>query len=305
MEIKVINVETNKGERLDYFVALKCDDLSRSYVQKLIKDELILVNGKPAKSSYKVQDGDSIQVSIPEPKKIEARAEDIPIDIIYEDDDIAIVNKPQDMVVHPAYGNLKGTLVNSLLFNISNLSSINGLIRPGIVHRLDKDTSGLLVVAKNDISHRSLSASFKNRDIKRVYRALVHGRVKFDSGTIDAPIGRHPVHRKKMAVTERNSKAAVTHYTVINRYKDFTLLELSLESGRTHQIRVHMSYIHNPVVGDPVYSSNKNKFGLEKQMLHAYKIGFNHPKTGEYLEFVQDVPEYFKEILNRLENERK
>lgn len=305
MEIKVINVETNKGERLDYFVALKCDDLSRSYVQKLIKDELILVNGKPAKSSYKVQDGDSIQVSIPEPKKIEARAEDIPIDIIYEDDDIAIVNKPQDMVVHPAYGNLKGTLVNSLLFNISNLSSINGLIRPGIVHRLDKDTSGLLVVAKNDISHRSLSASFKNRDIKRVYRALVHGRVKLDSGTIDAPIGRHPVHRKKMAVTERNSKAAVTHYTVINRYKDFTLLELSLESGRTHQIRVHMSYIHNPVVGDPVYSSNKNKFGLEKQMLHAYKIGFNHPKTGEYLEFVQDVPEYFKEILNRLENERK
>ncbi len=305
MEKKIIRVESEKAERLDYFVALSCKDLSRSYVKKLIQDGLILVNGKKLKSSYKVQNGDMIEVQIPEPKKIEAVAEDIAIDIVYEDDDLVIVNKPQDMVVHPAFGNLSGTLVNSLLFNISNLSSINGFIRPGIVHRLDKDTSGLIMVAKNNVSHRNLSDSLKKRDVKRVYRALVHGRVKSDIGTIDAPIGRHPVNRKKMAVTDRNSKAARTHYTVIDRYEDYTLLELELESGRTHQIRVHMSYIHHPVVGDPVYSNSKNKFGLDKQMLHAYKIGFDHPKTGEYLEFIQEVPEYFKGILSKLDKQSK
>lgn len=305
MDIKTIKVEGDKGERLDYFVAFKCEDLSRSYAQKLIKDELILVNGKKAKSSYKVENGDIIEVQIPEPKMIEAVPEDIDIDIVYEDDDLLVVNKTQDMVVHPAYGNLSGTLVNSLLFNVSNLSSINGLIRPGIVHRLDKDTSGLLVVAKNDKSHRALSESLKNRQVKRVYRALVHGIVKANSGTINAPIGRHPVNRKKMTVTDKNSKEAITHYTVVDRYKDFTLVELSLESGRTHQIRVHMSYIHHPVVGDPVYSNGKNKFGLDKQMLHAYKIGFNHPKTGDYFELEQEVPKYFKDILIKLENQRK
>lgn len=300
-----IKVETTEGYRLDYFVALNLDELSRSYVKKLIKEGLVLVNDEKSKSSYNVQNGDNIQVSIPKPKKIEAMPEDIPIDIVYEDHDLVIVNKPQDMVVHPAAGNMDGTLVNSLLFNVSNLSSINGCIRPGIVHRLDKDTSGLIIVAKNDISHRKLSDSLKNRDVKRVYKALVHGRVKTDSGTIDAPIGRHPVHRKRMAVTQKNSKTAITHYTVLDKYKDFTLIELSLESGRTHQIRVHMSYINHPVVGDPVYSRGKNKFGLEKQMLHAYKVGFNHPVTGEYIEFIQDVPKYFKEILAKLENERK
>ncbi len=305
MDIIKIKVEEDKNDRLDYFVALNIDELSRSYVKKLINDELVLVNGKKTKSSYIVKNGDSIEVNIPKPKKIEAEPEDIPIDIIYEDDDLLVVNKPQDMVVHPAAGNINGTLVNSLLFNVSNLSSINGCIRPGIVHRLDKDTSGLLVVAKNDISHRKLSDSLKNRDIKRVYRALVHGRVKVDSGTIDAPIGRHPVHRKRMAVTKKNSKTAVTHYTVIDRYDDFTLLELRLESGRTHQIRVHLSYINHPVVGDPVYSSRKNKFALEKQMLHAYNIGLNHPTSNEYIEFTQDLPEYFKEILMKLESERK
>lgn len=302
---KTIEVKSEKAERLDYFVALNCKELSRSYAKKLIKDGFVLVNGKIVKSSYKVQKGDSIKLEIPEPKKIEAVAEDLPIDIVYEDDDLVIVNKPQDMVVHPAFGNLSGTLVNSLLFNISNLSSINGVVRPGIVHRLDKDTSGLIMVAKNDISHRKLSDSLKNREVKRVYRALVHGIVKSDTGTIDAPIGRHPVNRKKMAVTDKNSKAARTHYTVIARYKDYTLLELRLESGRTHQIRVHMSYIHHPVVGDPVYSKFKNKFGLDRQMLHAYKIGLNHPKSEEYLEFVEEVPEYFKEVLIKLENQCK
>lgn len=301
MEIININVEELESQRLDYYIALKIDKLSRSYVKKIIDDGLVLVNGNKSKSSYTVKKGDSIEVQIPEPKKIEAIAEDLPIDIIYEDDDLVVVNKPQDMVVHPAYGNTTGTLVNSLLYNVSNLSSINGLIRPGIVHRLDKDTSGLLIVAKNDISHRILSQSLKDRNVKRRYKALVHGVIKDDIGTIDAPIGRHPVHRKKMAVTKRNSKIAITHYKVIQRFNDYTLLELSLESGRTHQIRVHMNYINHPVVGDPVYSRGNNKFGLKKQMLHSYKIGFTHPTRDEYMEFTKDVPEYFKDILTKLQ----
>ncbi len=301
MEIINIKVEELENERLDHYVALKIDKLSRSYVKKLIDEGLVLVNEATSKSSYLVKQGDNIQINIPEPKKIEAIAEDLPIDIIYEDDDLVVVNKPQDMVVHPAYGNTSGTLVNGLLYNISNLSTINGLIRPGIVHRLDKDTSGLLIVAKNDISHRILSQSLKDRNVKRSYKALVHGVIKDDSGTIDAPIGRHPVHRKKMAVTKRNSKTAITHYKVIKRFNDYTLLELSLESGRTHQIRVHMSYINHPVVGDPVYSRGNNKFGLKKQMLHSYKVGFIHPTKGEYMEFTKDVPQYFKDILTKLQ----
>lgn len=297
-------VKSEKGDRLDYFIALNRADLSRSFVKKLIIDGLVLVNGKKTKSSYNVENGDIIEVNLPESKNVEPTPEDIPLNIIYEDEDIVIVNKPQDMVVHPAKGNMNGTLVNSLLYNISNLSSIDE-IRPGIVHRLDKDTSGLLIVAKNNISHKKLVNSLKNRDIKRVYRALVYDVVKTDEGIIDQPIGRNPVNRKKMGVTKKNSKSAVTHYKVLQRYEDFTLLELSLESGRMHQIRVHMSYINHPVVGDPIYSKRKTKFGLDKQMLHAYKIGFNHPSTGKYLEFTQDVPIYFKEILNKLENERK
>lgn len=305
MDIIKIEVENDEEDRLDHYIAMKLDKLSRSYVKKLIKDELVLVNNKKSKSSYNVQKGDNIEIHIPKPKKIEAIAEDIPIDIIYEDDDLVVVNKPQDMVVHPAQGNHTGTLVNSLLFNIDNLSSINGCIRPGIIHRLDKDTSGLLVVAKNDVAHRKLSQSLKDRNVKRVYKALVHGVIKTDDGTVDAPIGRHPVHRKKMAVTHKNSKEAITHYNVIERFQDYTFLELSLESGRTHQIRVHMAHINHPVVGDPVYSRGKNKFSLKKQMLHAYKVGFTHPSTGRYMEFTKDVPEYFKNILIKLENHRK
>lgn len=305
MDIIKIEVENGEEDRLDHYIAMRLDKLSRSYVKKLIKDELVLVNKKKSKSSYNVQKGDNIEIHIPKPKKIEAVAEDIPIDIIYEDDDLVVVNKPQDMVVHPAQGNHTGTLVNSLLFNIDNLSSINGCIRPGIIHRLDKDTSGLLVVAKNDVAHRKLSQSLKDRNVKRVYKALVHGVIKTDDGTVDAPIGRHPVHRKKMAVTHKNSKEAITHYNVIERFQDYTFLELSLESGRTHQIRVHMAHINHPVVGDPVYSRGKNKFSLKKQMLHAYKVGFTHPSTGRYMEFTKDVPEYFKNILIKLENHRK
>lgn len=300
METIDIKVEELEGERLDYYIALNIDKLSRSYVKKLIDDGLVLVNKEKSKSSYILKQGDNIQIHIPEPKKLEAIAEDLPIDIIYEDNDLLIVNKPQDMVVHPAYGNSTGTLVNSLLYNVSNLSSINGLIRPGIIHRLDKDTSGLLIVAKNDVSHRILSKQLRDRNVKRNYKALVHGVIKDDNGTIDAPIGRHPIYRKKMAVTTRNSKTAITHYNVIERFNDYTLLELSLESGRTHQIRVHMNYINHPVVGDPIYSRVNNKFGLKKQMLHSHKVGFIHPSTNEYMEFTKDVPEYFKDILTKL-----
>ena len=304
MDTIKIQVDSDKSYRLDSFIALNVSDLSRSHVKKLIDKGLVVVNGGKTKSSYNVNRGDMIEINIPQEKKIEILPEDIPLDIVYEDDDLAVVNKPQDMVVHPATGNTKGTLVNSLLFNMPHLSSVNK-IRPGIVHRLDKDTSGLLIIAKNNISHRKLTNSLKNREVKRIYRALVHGIVKTDNGTIDEPIGRHPINRTRMSVTDRNNRKAVTHYKVIDRYEDFTLLELSLETGRTHQIRVHMSYVNHPVVGDPVYSTRKNRFGIQKQMLHAYKIGFNHPRTGEYLEFTQNVPGHFEDILIKLENERK
>ncbi|WP_353096744.1 RluA family pseudouridine synthase [Tissierella praeacuta] len=297
--------EDDSEERLDAYLARELNEISRSYVQKLIKEKLIYVNDKNVKSSYLVKEGDFIKVNMPEPKKLEIIPEDIPIDIVYEDEDIAIINKSQDMVVHPAPGNYSGTLVNALLFHIDNLSSINGIIRPGIVHRLDKDTSGLLIVAKNDKVHRILSENLKERNIKRVYMALVHGILSNDEGTINAPIGRHGTDRKKMTVTSKNSKEAITHYKVLERYNNYTLIEVKLETGRTHQIRVHMSYINHPVVGDPVYSRVKNEFNLNKQMLHAYKLGFYHPSTGDYMEFRTDLPEYFKNILNILENKRK
>lgn len=305
MDTIKIKVKSDKNDRLDHFIALNIDKLSRSHAKRLIKDGLIQVNNKKTKSSYNVQNGDNIEVNIPRTEKIEIIPEDIAIDIIYEDDDIAIVNKPQDMVVYPATGNNKGTLANSLLFNFSSLSTISGDIRPGIVHRLDKDTSGLIIIAKNDKSHIKLSRDLKNKDIKRIYRALVHGNMESDNGTINAPIGRNPLNRTKMSVTKKNNRNAITNYSVIDRYEGFTLVELTLETGRTHQIRVHMSHINHPVVGDLVYARRKNRFGIEKQMLHAYKIGLNHPTSGEYIEFIEDVPVYFKEILIKLENERK
>lgn len=300
-----IYVNEDDDERLDAYLAEELDEVSRSYIQKLIKEKLVSVNEKYMKPSYLVKEGDLIKVNLPQPKKLEIIPEDIPIDIVYEDEDIVIVNKPQDMVVHPAPGNYMGTLVNALLYHIDNLSSINGIIRPGIVHRLDKDTSGILIVAKNDIAHRVLSEELKKRNIKRTYITLVHGIWSHDEGTINAPIGRHTNDRKKMTVTQKNSKEAITHYRVLDRYDNYTLLEVNLETGRTHQIRVHMAYINHPVVGDPVYSKGKNEFGLQKQMLHAYKLGFTHPTTKKYMEFQTDLPQYFKEIINSLDNKRK
>lgn len=305
MDIVEIYVDEDDNERLDAYLANELDEISRSYVQKLIKEKLVFVNDKHVKSSYLVKEGDFIKVNLPKPKELEIIPEDIPIDIIYEDEDIAIINKQQDMVVHPAPGNYNGTLVNALLFHIDNLSSINGIIRPGIVHRLDKDTSGLLIIAKNDKAHKTLSANLKDRNIKRTYISLVHGILSNEEGTINAPIGRHGTDRKKMTVTQKNSKEAITHYKVLERYNNYSLVEVNLETGRTHQIRVHMAYINHPVVGDPIYSKGKNEFGLDKQMLHAYKLGFLHPTRGEYMEFKVDLPGYFKDILNILENKRK
>lgn len=305
MNIIEIYVDEVDGERLDSYLAKELNEVSRTFVQKLIKEGLVQVNEKAVKPSYIVETGDYIRVEFPKPKELEIMPEDIPLDIVFQDEDIVIINKPQDMVVHPAPGNYSGTLVNGLLFHIDTLSSINGIIRPGIVHRLDKDTSGLLVVAKNDFAHRFLSEELKQRRMKRNYIALVHGVLKKDEGTIDAPIGRHPKDRKKMAVTNKNSKEAITHYKVLDRYDNYSLLELSLETGRTHQIRVHMAYINCPILGDPVYSRGKNEFGLDKQMLHAYRLGFIHPSTKEYVEFKSDLPPYFKKLIDVLENRRK
>ena len=303
MKVIKIKVENDKENRLDSFIALEEKDLSRSQVKKLIEDEAILVNGEKSKSSYKVQSGDLVEIRIAQPKKMEIKAENIRLDIVYEDKDIAVINKAQGMVVYPAVDHSSGTLVNALLYHFSELSAIGGDMRPGIVHRLDKDTSGLMLIAKNDKAHMRLSQDLKNRDVKRVYRALVHGTVKSEEGTVKAAIGRNPSNRVKMAVTEKNNREAQTHYRVIESYEDFTLLELELETGRKHQIRVHMSYINHPVVGDPVYSSQKNKFGIKKQLLHAYQLAFKHPISREYMEFTKDLPDYFKELLMGLKKE--
>lgn len=304
MDIVQIYVDEEESERLDAYIAKELDEVSRSYVQKLIKEGLVSVNQLNMKASYLVKEGDFITVELPKPKKLDIIPEDLPLDIVFEDKDIVIINKSQNMVVHPAPGNYSGTLVNGLLFHINSLSTINGIIRPGIVHRLDKDTSGLLIVAKNDKSHRILSEELKSRNIKRIYMCLVHGVLSSDSGTIDAPIGRHEVDRKRMTVTKKNGKEAITNYKVLERFSNYTLVEASLETGRTHQIRVHMSYINHPVVGDPIYSRGKNEFTLDKQMLHAYKLGFIHPSSGEYIEFKVEPPEYFRNILEVLEKRR-
>lgn len=300
-----IYVDEDDLERLDTYIAKELEGISRSYIQNLIKKGLVLVNNKTEKSSYLVKNEDHIEVELPEFKEPEILPEDIEIEIVYEDKDLCIINKPQDMVVHPAVGNYSGTLVNALLFHMESLSNINGDIRPGIVHRLDKDTSGLLIVAKNNKTHEILSEKLKERSVKRIYMALVHGVLKDDLGTIDAPIGRHPNDRKKMTVIEKNSKDAKTYYKVLERFNDYTLIEAQLETGRTHQIRVHMAHINHPIVGDPVYSRRKNEFGLDKQMLHAKRLGLSHPITEDYIEFENDLPEYFKRIIKILENKRK
>ena len=269
-------------------------DLTRAKVQSLIKTGNILVNGKEVKNSYKVSNGDEIEINYIE-EDLDVKGEDIPLNIVYEDDDILVINKESGMVVHPSLGNTSGTLVNALI-NYSKLSTVNGEFRPGIVHRIDKDTSGLLVVAKNDKAHLFLSEELKEHKIKRKYIALVHGVIKFDKGTVDAPIGRDKNDRKKMAVTADNSKEAITHFKVLDRYKNTTLIECELETGRTHQIRVHMKYIEHPIVNDPVYSRDKNIDGFG-QMLHAKEISFIHPKTKKEMTFTCDVPEEFNKIL--------
>lgn len=299
-ELFIVN-EGENGLRLDKAVSVLCNDLSRSAAQSLIDDGCVLVNGKQSNKKAIVKTGDEISVELPEPKALNIEAEDIPLDIVYEDEHLLVVNKPKGMVVHPAAGNYSGTLVNALLKHCGDsLSGINGVIRPGIVHRIDKDTSGLLIVAKNDVAHRCLAEQIKEHSFTRVYNTVVVGNIKDDSGTIDAPIGRHPKDRKKQAVTDKNSKNAVTHFEVIKRFNGFTLLRVKLETGRTHQIRVHMSYRGNPVAGDVVYGNPKKTYGLEGQCLHAAVIGFVHPVSGEYLEFESELPDYFKEFLRRI-----
>ena len=289
------------GSRLDKAVTLLCSDLSRNSAQQLIESGNILVNGVVSNKKYSVSDGDIITINMPEPESLSVEPENIPLDIVYEDEHLLVVNKPKGMVVHPAAGNYNGTLVNALLYHCGDsLSGINGVIRPGIVHRIDKDTSGLLVVAKSDIAHKGLAEQIKEHSFTRVYNTVVVGNIKDNFGTIDAPIGRHPKDRKKQAVTDRNSKNAVTHFEVLERFNGFTFLKVKLETGRTHQIRVHMAYRGTPVAGDIVYGNPKKTYGLQGQCLNASTIGFIHPVTGEYLEFTTDLPKYFKDFLRRI-----
>lgn len=290
------------GIRLDKFLALADIGISRSMAVTLIEGGGVTVNGKQGSKKQKLAAGDRVEAVVPDPEPYEAQAENIPLDIVYEDGDLLVVNKPKGMVVHPAAGNYEGTLVNALLYHCGDsLSGINGVLRPGIVHRIDKDTSGLLIVAKNDASHRSLAEQIKAHSFTRAYEAVVFGSLRDDEGTVDAPVGRHPVDRKKMCVTQKNSKPAVTHYQVLNRYKGYTHIRCVLETGRTHQIRVHMAYLGHPVAGDPVYGVKNERVSFTGQCLHARQIGFVHPSTGAYLEFTSELPPYFREFLNKLE----
>jgi pseudouridine synthase, RluA family len=289
----------DEGIRLDVGVT-EVLGTSRSFVQELIGQECIKVNGVPKKANYRVRQDDSIEVEIPIPREATAEPENIPIEVLYEDKDVLVVNKPQGMVVHPAPGAWTGTLVNALLFRCDNLSGINGVLRPGIVHRIDKDTSGILVVAKNDLAHQGLAVQLKEHTMARKYLALVNGVVLEPSGTVDAPIGRDPADRKRMAVVMHHSKRSVTHYTVLERFVESTFLEARLETGRTHQIRVHMAYVKHPVLGDPVYGPKKNRYGLNGQMLHAAHLGFEHPRSGKWMEFDAPLPDRFAALIIRL-----
>ena len=291
------------GIRLDKFISVADVCLSRSGAVTLIENSGVTVNDKQVDKKYKLSAGDVVVLQIPDPVPYEAKAENIPLDIVFEDDYLLVVNKPKGMVVHPAAGNYDGTLVNALLYHCGNsLSGINGVLRPGIVHRIDKDTSGLLIVAKNDFAHAHLAKQIKEHSFTREYEAVVFGNLKDDEGTVDAPIGRNPNDRKKMCVTTKNSKNAVTHYSVIKRYKGYTHIKCILETGRTHQIRVHMAYLGHPVAGDTVYGVKNEKVSFSGQCLHARKIGFIHPKTEEYLEFTSQLPEYFNDFLTKLNN---
>ena len=301
--VEILVDEAMAGERLDRIIAEKADEFTRSYAQKLIKEGRVKVDGYIVEDkNFKVQPEQAIEIELPEPEALDLQPEDIPLDLVYEDDDLLVVSKAKGMVVHPAPGNYRGTLVNALLHHCGqSLSSINGTIRPGIVHRIDKDTSGLLIVAKNDFAHKSLAEQIKEHSFSREYEAVVYGSLKNDSGTIDAPIGRHKHDRKKMAVTQENSRNAVTHYEVLARYRGFTHIRLKLETGRTHQIRVHMAYIGHPVAGDPVYGPARVIKELHGQCLHARHIGFVHPRTAQYMSFESELPGYFKDFLRILE----
>lgn len=302
MEQYTFTIEaTHKGIRADKFLSEAIPDITRSALQGYIADGAVKVNGVAINKNYKTKIGDVISVEIPEPVELEAVAENIPLDIIYEDNDLIVVNKPKGMVVHPAAGNYTGTLVNALLYHCKgSLSGINGVLRPGIVHRIDKNTSGLLIVAKNDLAHRGLAEQIKEHSFTRQYETIVYGNIKEDNGTVNQPIGRNPLDRKKMAVIATNSKEAITHFKVLERFNQFTHLAVTLETGRTHQIRVHMAYLNHPVAGDDVYGPKKVISKLNGQCLHARKIGFIHPVTGEYLEFTSDLPQYFSSFLEEL-----
>ena len=290
------------GERLDAFLARSVGDLSRSAAQKLIEDGLVSRNGKPGKKNDKLSVGDTISYEIPEPKAVDIAPKEIPLDIVYEDEDLLVINKPKGLVVHPAAGHQDDTLVNGLLYALGDdLSGINGELRPGIVHRIDKDTSGLLAVAKNDLAHTMLASQLKDHSMARTYEAIVCGVLKEDSGTVDAPIGRHPSDRKKMCVIQRNSKPAVTHWEVIRRYRGYTHIRCKLETGRTHQIRVHMAYIGHPILGDTVYGHKKAELGQSSQCLHAGVLCFAHPRDGHPVMVFAELPQYFKDVLNKLE----
>jgi 23S rRNA pseudouridine1911/1915/1917 synthase len=291
------------GQRLDVWLARQSLGLTRSHAQKLIAQGHVQIAGQAAKNNFRLQQGQSVQVEVPAPQPLLLTPEDLQLPIVYQDSDLVVVNKPQGMVTHPAQGNRSGTLVNGLLYQVEDLSGINGVLRPGIVHRLDKDTSGLLIVAKNDQAHLVLAAELKARRIKREYQALVHGGIAAETGTVDAPIARHPVFRKRMAVVD-GGRPAVTHYQVLERLGNYTLLQLKLETGRTHQIRVHLAHIGHPVVGDPVYGPRKQHFQLPGQLLHAFRLTFTHPRTGAIMQFTAPLPKPFHDLLTRLRASR-
>ncbi|CCY58756.1 pseudouridine synthase [Clostridium sp. CAG:632] len=296
--------DSDAGQRIDKLLSIQLTDFSRSYIQKLLSNRAVLIHGQPIKSNYKVKEGDYIQVEIPEPEVLDVQPENIPLDIVYEDTDILIINKPKGMVVHPAAGHYSGTLVNAILYHCQDdLSTINGVLRPGIVHRIDMDTTGLLVICKNNMAHQSLAEQLKVHSITRKYTAIVYDNIPEDNGTIHKTIGRHPVDRKKQAVNVRNGRDAITHYRVLERFGGkYTMVECQLETGRTHQIRVHMASIHHPLLGDTVYGPSKDPFHLQGQTLHAGVLGFIHPRTGKYVEFHSELPEYFQNLILMLRN---
>lgn len=301
--IREFTVEPGMEMRVDRFLSGQCEDLSRSYLQKLVKDGAVRVGGKVVKSNYKTAAGDVVMLDVPEAAEPKIAPEAMELDILYEDADIILVNKPKGMVVHPAPGHDSGTLVNGLLHHCKgDLSGINGVMRPGIVHRIDMDTTGVLIACKNDMAHSSVAEQLKEHTITRRYYAVVHGTMKEDEGVVNAPIGRHPVDRKKMSINEKNGREAVTHYRVLERFCQFTFVECQLETGRTHQIRVHMASIGHPLLGDMVYGPSKCPYKLQGQTLHAGVLGIIHPRTGIYMEFSAPLPEYFKEILNKLKS---